>query len=217
MDDRELLAAAQLACDREVWDRCINTSERTRAEIDMEQRFPMPFRKEVTARANDIGLDPAYVYGLIRQESRFVMDARSSVGASGLMQIMPATARWTAKKIGMSYSRDLIADRETNLKIGTAYLKLVLDDFGGSQPLAAAAYNAGPNRSRRWRDGPSLEPAVWAENVPFNETRDYVKRVLSNATYYAAKLSDAVPSLTGRLGRAIAPATALGAIDPQLP
>ena len=101
MGDRELLAAAQRACDSEVWDRCINTSDRTREEIDIDQRFPMPFRTEVQARAKEIGLDPAYVYGLIRQESRFVMDARSSVGASGLMQIMPATARWTARKIGL--------------------------------------------------------------------------------------------------------------------
>ncbi|HWH84015.1 MAG TPA: transglycosylase SLT domain-containing protein, partial [Burkholderiaceae bacterium] len=162
MSDRELLAAAQLACDREVWDRCINTSDRTRGEIDMAQRFPMPFRAEVVARAGEIGLDPAYVYGLIRQESRFVMDARSNVGASGLMQIMPATARWTAKKIGLPYSAELITDRDTNLRLGANYLKLVLDDFSGSQALAAAAYNAGPSRSRRWRDGPVLDPAVWA-------------------------------------------------------
>ena len=205
MTDRELLAAAQLACDREVWDRCINTSDRTRTEIDMEQRFPTPFRKEVIARANEIGLDPAYVYGLIRQESRFIMDARSSVGASGLMQLMPATASWTAKKIGLSYTRDLIADRDVNLKLGTAYLKLVLDDFGGSQALAAAAYNAGPGRSRKWRDGPVLETAVWAENVPFAETRDYVKKVLSNATYYAAQLNGQPASLKARLGRGVAP------------
>ena len=104
LGDRELLAAAQLACDREVWDRCINTSERTRGEIDMDQRFPTPFRDEVAAQASAIGLDPAYVYGLIRQESRFILDARSGVGASGLMQLMPATARWTAKKIGLPYS-----------------------------------------------------------------------------------------------------------------
>ncbi len=154
MGDRELLAAAQFACDREVWDRCISTSDRTRDEIDMEQRFPTPLRKDVTARAKEIGLDPAYVYGLIRQESRFVMDARSGVGASGLMQIMPATARWTAKKIGLPYTPDMIADRDTNLRLGTSYLKLMLDDFGGSQPMAAAAYNAGPLRPRRWRDGP---------------------------------------------------------------
>jgi soluble lytic murein transglycosylase len=206
MGDRQLLAAAQLACDREVWDRCINTSERTRGEIDMEQRFPMPFRSDVTARASEIGLDPAYVYGLIRQESRFVMDARSNVGASGLMQIMPATARWTAKKIGLNYTNELIADRDTNLRLGMNYLKLVLDDMGSSQALAAAAYNAGPGRPRKWRDGPSLEPAIWAENVPFPETRDYVKKVMSNATYYSVQLGMAVPSLRARLGHAIAPA-----------
>jgi soluble lytic murein transglycosylase len=102
MPDRELLAAAQFACDRAVWDRCINTSERTRAEFDHEQRFPMPFRDAVVRRSQEIALDPAYVYGLIRQESRFIMDARSSVGASGLMQVMPATARWTARRIGLA-------------------------------------------------------------------------------------------------------------------
>ncbi|MES3015153.1 MAG: transglycosylase SLT domain-containing protein, partial [Pseudomonadota bacterium] len=216
LSDRELLAAAQLACDREVWDRCINTSERTKTEIDMEQRFPMPFRKDVIAKANEIGLDPAYVYGLIRQESRFIMDARSSVGASGLMQLMPATARWTAKKIGLNYTPDLITDRDTNLKLGTSYLKLVLDDFNGSQALAAAAYNAGPGRPRRWRDGPFIEPAIWAENVPFAETRDYVKKVLSNATYYAAQLGTKEPSLKARLGRPIGPA-ASNVLDKELP
>ena len=205
MGDRELLAAAQMACDREVWDRCINTSDRTKVEIDMDQRFPTPFRKEVTARAREIGLDPAYVYGLIRQESRFIMDARSSVGASGLMQIMPATARWTAKRIGLDYTPDLIADRATNIKLGTSYLKLALDDFGGSQAMAAAAYNAGPNRPRKWREGPTLEVAAWAENIPFLETRDYVKKVLSNSTYYAAMLTGEAPNLKQRLGRPIGP------------
>ncbi|HKX41192.1 MAG TPA: transglycosylase SLT domain-containing protein, partial [Burkholderiaceae bacterium] len=217
MSDRELLAAAQLACDREVWDRCINTSDRTKAEIDIEQRFPMPFRNELIAKARDAGLDPAYVYGLIRQESRFVMDARSSVGASGLMQIMPSTARWTAKKIGLPYTPDLIADRDTNLKLGMAYLKLVLDDFSGSQPLAAAAYNAGPNRPRKWRDGPVLEPAIWAENIPFGETRDYVKKVLSNGSYYGALLTGQPPTLKARLGRSIAPATEANPLDKELP
>jgi soluble lytic murein transglycosylase len=118
---------------------------------------------------------------------------------------MPATARWTAKKIGLSYSNDLITDRDTNLKLGTSYLKLVLDDFGGSQAMAAAAYNAGPSRSRRWRDGPVLEAAIWAENIPFNETRDYVKKVLSNATDYAALMGGSSPSLKARLGRMIGP------------
>ena len=206
MGDRELLAAAQLACEREVWDRCINTSDRTRAEVDMEQRFPTPFRAEVQAHARETGLDPAYVFGLIRQESRFIVDAKSNVGAMGLMQIMPATARWTARKLGLAhYHADLIADRQTNLKLGTNYLKFVLDDFGGSLAMAAAAYNAGPSRSRKWREGPVLEAAVWAENIPFSETRDYVKKVLSNSAFYAAMLSERPASLKERLGDVIGP------------
>jgi soluble lytic murein transglycosylase len=215
--DRELLAAAQLACDRQVWDRCISTSDRTRVEIDMAQRFPMPFRSDVVAQATAIGLDPAYVYGLIRQESRFIMDARSGVGASGLMQIMPATARWTAKKIGLPYTNEQITDRDINLRLGTNYLKLVLDDFGGSQALAAAAYNAGPNRSRKWRDGPLLETAAWAENVPFSETRDYVKKVLSNAVYYTAQLSNLTPSIKARLGRGVVAADSTSVLNKDLP
>jgi len=201
MDDRALLAAADRACQRELWDRCINTSDRTRGAIDFEQRFPMPHRDAVVRRAGAIQLDPAYVYGLIRQESRFVTDARSSVGASGLMQVMPATARWTAKKIGLTdFTPGQITDRDTNIAIGTGYLRLVLDDFAGSLPLAAAAYNAGPSRPRAWRNGPILEAAIWAENVPFAETRDYVKKVLSNTTNYAAILTGQPQSLKARLG-----------------
>ena len=202
MPERELLAAADLACQRQVWDRCINTSERTKTVFDFEQRFPMPLREIVVRRATGIGLDPAYVYGLIRQESRFITDARSQVGASGLMQVMPATAKWTAKKIGLTgFTPDQITDKETNVAIGTGYLKLVLDDFGGSMAMAAAAYNAGPSRPRRWRDGPLLEGAIWAENVPFQETRDYVKKVLANTTSYAAILTGKPQSLKARLGQ----------------
>jgi len=202
MAERELLAAADLACQQQVWDRCINTSERTKTVIDAGQRFPMPFRSAVVERAQGVGLDPAYVYGLIRQESRFIMDARSGVGATGLMQVMPATARWTAKKIGLTgFTPSQINDRDTNITIGTAYLKLALDDFDGSMPLAAAAYNAGPGRPRNWRNGPVLDAAIWAENVPFNETRDYVKKVLANTVNYAAILTGAPQSLKSRLGQ----------------
>jgi len=203
MNDRELLAAAELACSNEVWDRCINTSERTRSVTDITQRFPMPHQTAVVTRSRSIGLDPAYVYGLIRQESRFITDARSGVGASGLMQVMPATARWTARKIGLTdFAPHQITDRDTNIAIGTGYLKLVLDDFAGSMPMAAAAYNAGPGRPRIWRGlpgSPTLEAAVWAETIPFSETRDYVKKVLSNTTMYAAIISGTPQSLLARL------------------
>ena len=201
MSERELLAAADFACSKQVWDRCINTSDRTKTQIDFDQRFPMPLKETVLRKSKDVQLDPAYVYGLIRQESRFIMDARSVVGASGLMQVMPATAKWTAKKIGLTnFQPQQINDQEINVAIGTGYLKLVLDEFDGSMPLAAAAYNAGPSRSRNWRKGPVLEAAIWAENIPFTETRDYVKKVLSNTTNYAAIITGQPQSLKARLG-----------------
>ncbi|MDP3701395.1 MAG: transglycosylase SLT domain-containing protein [Hylemonella sp.] len=204
MSDRELLAAAALACERHVWDRCINASERTRTLIDVTQRFPMPFRQEVQQRAELTGLEPAFVYGLIRQESRFILDAKSGVGAAGLMQVMPATARWTARRIGMSNFRpQQITERDTNIAIGTGYLKMVMEAFDGSMPLAAAAYNAGPSRSKAWRGqsgAPVLEAAIWAENIPFGETRDYVKKVLANTVNYAAVMTGEPQSLKARLG-----------------
>ena len=200
MRDRELLAAADLACARQWWDRCINTSERTRSVVDMRQRYPLPFRDSIVTHSQETGVDPAYVYAVIRQESRFTTSARSGVGAAGLMQVMPATARWTARKLGIPYDGSL-HDLDTNLRIGTGYLKLLLDDFGGSLPLAVAAYNAGPNRPKAWRNGPVLEGAIWAENIPFGETRDYVQKVLANTTNYAVVLGGQPQSLLARLGQ----------------
>jgi soluble lytic murein transglycosylase len=218
MTDRELIAAAQLACEREIWDRCINTSDRTRSEVNIAQRYPLAFRTELESKARRAGLDPAYVFGLVRQESRFVIDARSNVGASGLMQVMPATARWVARKIGLPFTPEMITDRDVNLTLGTAYLKLVLDDFGGSQAMAAAAYNAGPGRPRRWREGPQLETPIWAENIPFPETRNYVKQVLANAAVYGALLGTSPPALKARLGPGVGPRDpAAPAADGSLP
>ena len=121
------------------------------------------------------------------------------------MQVMPATAAWTARKLRIDYEPALLTDRTTNLRIGAGYLKLVLDDFQGVQALAAAAYNAGPARSRRWREGPRLDAAAWVENIPFTETRDYVKKVLANATVYAHILQGRPLSIKTRLGSTIGP------------
>jgi soluble lytic murein transglycosylase len=217
MGDRELLAAAALACAQQDWQLCINTSERTKSEIDLAQRYPTPYRRAIAERARELGLDVPYVMGLIRQETRFMATLRSHAGASGLMQVMPATARWTARKIGLDFKPHMIDDPETNLRLGTGYLKLVLDAFDGSQPLAAAAYNAGPNRPRRWREGPSLDSAAWAENIPFSETRDYVKKVLANATVYAALLNGERPALRARLGRLVGPREAAAEVGTDLP
>jgi soluble lytic murein transglycosylase len=217
MGDRDLMAAAQWACDQGDWQLCINTSERTKVEIDVAQRYPMPFRREIMAAANNAGLDPAFVFGLIRQETRFMGNMRSAVGANGLMQLMPATAKWAAKKGGIPFRPEQITDASTNLRIGTFYLKLVLDSLGGSDPMAAAAYNAGPARPRRWRGGMMLAPEVWTENVPFFETRDYVKKVMTNAAIYAALLGDKGPQLRPRLGPQIGPRDAEQPPAPDMP
>lgn len=206
MDDRQLLAAAELAREVQVYDRVVNTAERTREQHDFRQRFVAPFQGQVTAKAREIGLDPAWVYGLIRQESRFVMSARSGVGASGLMQLMPATARWVARRIGMQdFHPSRVNDFDVNTTLGTHYLNIVLQDLNGSQLLASAGYNAGPRRPHTWRasySGP-VEGAIFAETIPFRETRDYVQKVLSNATYYTALFTGEPQSLKQRLGTVV--------------
>ena len=203
MSDRQLLAAAELAREQHIYDRVVNTSLLTKNEVDFTQRFVAPFEGRVTEKANLIDLDPAWVYGLIRQESRFITDARSHVGASGLMQLMPATARWVAKKIGMSnFTPSSVNDFDTNTVLGTNYLSMVLNDLDGSEVLATAGYNAGPGRPVQWRAklAAPVEGAIFAETIPFTETRLYVKNVLSNATYYAMMFSGKSHSLKERLG-----------------
>jgi soluble lytic murein transglycosylase len=201
MSDRQLLAAAELARGEGVWDRAINTADRTLVEHDYGLRYLAPFRDRVAAKAREVALDDGWVYGLMRQESRFVMDARSSVGAKGLMQLMPATARWVAQKIGLSnYHPSRVAEMDTNVTLGTHYLKMVLESLDNQPVLASAAYNAGPGRARKWRADRPLEGAIYAETIPFNETRDYVKKVMSNAVYYAMLFEDRPQSLKARLG-----------------
>lgn len=207
MSDRQLMAAAELARNESIYDRVVNTSDKTLKEFDFSQRYIAPFEGRVTAQAKQVDVDPAWVYGLIRQESRFIMDAKSVVGASGLMQLMPATARWVAGKIGLTdFKPHHVNDFDTNTKLGTSYLGMVLSDVGGSQVLASAGYNAGPGRPMLWRSrlGGPVEGAIFAETIPFNETRDYVKHVMSNATYYAAMFTGEPQSLKQRLGQ-IAP------------
>lgn len=206
MSERELLAAAELARQNELLDRMVNTSDKTKSDVDVNQRFPTPFNDSMYKATQAVGVDMAWVYGLIRQESRFASVAKSHAGASGLMQVMPKTAKWVAKKIGLSnYVPHQVNEVETNIALGTNYLNMVLTDLGGSQALASAAYNAGPGRPRAWRASLSrpVEGAIFAETIPFTETRDYVKNVLSNATYYAAIFEKKPQSLKARLGMVI--------------
>ena len=203
MTDRQLLAAAEYAKRINLYDRVVNTADRTKQEHDFSLRYPTPFRDELSPIARQIDLNLAWAYGLIRQESRFIMNASSSVGASGLMQVMPNTAKYVAKKIGMiNYTNDKLTDTNTNLTLGSNYLNMVLNDLDGSWVLASAAYNAGPSRSKLWREKLTspTEGAIFAETIPFTETRIYVKNVLSNANYYSSVMHGQTQSLKQRLG-----------------
>ncbi|MCB5188576.1 lytic transglycosylase domain-containing protein [Methylobacillus caricis] len=200
-DDKQLIAAAEVAF-REGWyDIAISTADRTKLLHDFALRYPTPYRDMMQGYAAENSLDEAWVYGLIRQESRFVSWAKSSVGASGLMQVMPATAKWIAKRIGMGhYEPSMINQLDTNLKFGTHYLRYTMDQMNGQPLMATAAYNAGPGRPKRWASNKPLEGAVYAETIPFSETRDYVKKVLGNSYYYSQQLGTRKLTLKERLG-----------------
>ncbi|WP_350283638.1 transglycosylase SLT domain-containing protein [Nitrosomonas sp.] len=200
--DEQLLAAASVAQRHGIYDRAINTAIKTVSHHDFNLRYLAPYREQMHVVLQQHQLDEAFVYGLIRQESRFIADIKSSAGAMGLMQLMPATAKWVAGKLGLQdFHTSLVTDINTNLQLGAYYLKHVLGQLDDQPLLAAAAYNAGPGRARQWRDARPLEGAIYAETIPFNETRDYVKVVLSNSMYYANSFGHPdKPTLKQRLG-----------------
>ncbi|MDR3391090.1 MAG: transglycosylase SLT domain-containing protein [Sulfuriferula sp.] len=210
-DDRRLLAAAEFARQQNWLDRAINTADRTQQLHNFDLRFLAPYRDIAHQYAKEYGLDEAWVYGLMRQESRFVSQAKSGVGASGIMQIMPATARWIANKLGIRhFQTEHLHQLETNMQFGMFYLKTIQQSLDNSDVLATAAYNAGPGRARRWRGENATEGAIYVENIPFTETRDYVKKVISNAVFYARRFNQPETSIKTRLG------TIAGASTPAL-
>lgn len=197
MNEGTLLAASKLAANHQFYEMSIYSADKTHNLLDFNLRYPTPYRDSVTQYSRQAGIDPAWVYGLIRQESRFVMGAKSGAGAQGLMQVMPATAALIARKTGMD-SNDLYTT-EGNIRMGTWYLADARNNLQGSEVLATAGYNAGPGRARKWQGQP-MEGAIYAETIPFNETRDYVKKVLANSVYYANILGEPKTSLKQRLG-----------------
>ena len=150
-----------------------------------------------SARTSGAGLPMAYA--VARQESTFRVDARSSANALGLLQLLPSTAKRTARDIGVRYSRNkLVTSASYNVQLGTAYLDKQMDRFGGSYILTFVAYNAGPLRAQEWIErfgdprGKSLEFAIdWVEQIPYAETRNYVQRVMENYQVYKTRLKGA--------------------------
>lgn len=200
-DDKQLLAAAEYAAKQKWYDIAIITADNTRQVHDFNLRYPTPYRDLIRSAAKDEDLDEAWVYGLTRQESRFMHYAKSGVGASGLMQLMPATAKWVAKRLGLDdYSHDRIHDLNTNIELGTYYMRHTLDLMNGQAVMATAAYNAGPSRAKRWMASEPLEAAIYIETIPFSETRNYVQKVMANAHLYAPRLGTKIQSLKSRLG-----------------
>ncbi|MEO6422267.1 MAG: transglycosylase SLT domain-containing protein [Candidatus Nitrotoga sp.] len=201
LDDKQLLVAAEIARSNGMYDHAINTADRTVQIHDFNLRYLAPHRETLKGYIRKHELEEAWVYGLMRQESRFVYQAKSPVGATGLMQIMPATARWIAQKIGLkSYRESLVNELDTHFKLGTYYMKTMLSTLDNNPVLASAAYNAGASRARKWRGESALEGAIYAENIPFDETRIYVKKVMSNTMYYSQLFGQPPLSLKQRLG-----------------
>ncbi|MGL4767324.1 MAG: transglycosylase SLT domain-containing protein [Formosimonas sp.] len=204
MSDRQLLAAAEYARRLGFLDRMINTSERTKTEFNFRQRYPTPYLSIVEDKSAQAGITAAWAYGITRQESRFVQHAKSGANANGLMQIIPETAKVVARKIGMTgFTLDQLNNIDVNIRLGTAYLGQTRDLFGGSLPLASAGYNAGPGRPAQWRRTLTgvVDGAVFAETIPFSETRDYVKKTMANMIFYHLILEGKAPSLTQIMGR----------------
>jgi len=201
MDDRKLLAAAELARRNEAWDRAIGTADRTILAHNFSVRYLAPYREVLAENGRSRDLEESWVLGVVRQESRFITGAKSSAGATGLMQVMRPTAKWVAQRMRMkNFSWTRLHEPDLNAALGTYYLRHVLDQFDGSPVLAAAAYNAGPSRARLWRGTAPVEGAIFAETIPFVETRDYVKKVMTNTVYYAAVLGTEPTPLKTRLG-----------------
>jgi soluble lytic murein transglycosylase len=186
LDADQLKLAAVLASEWGWHDSAILTVARSSDYDDLQLRFPIDHSADVERYASANQLDPGHVFAVIRTESAFNKDARSGAGAMGLMQLMPATGRSTARKyrIPLASTKSLY-EPEQNIRIGTAYLKQVMEQFDRSVVLASAAYNAGPHRVNRWLPDENEEPAEnWVAAIPFDETRKYVQRILSYAAIY---------------------------------
>ena len=199
-DDGLLLAAAKRATEMGWYDRAIYAADRTEKKHNYSYRYATPHQAMVVSHSRNAGIDPAWAYGLMRQESRFVTAARSHVGAGGLMQIMPGTAKLVARQMGETYNPAALSDANTNIRYGTFYLSMIHGQLSNNPVLATAGYNAGPNRAKRWQpDDQNLSADQYTESIPLNETRDYVKNVMTNAAHYGILLGQGPQAIESRM------------------
>ncbi|GAB5991885.1 transglycosylase SLT domain-containing protein [Aeromonas enteropelogenes] len=189
-----------IALNRGWHDLAILASIRAEAWDALELRFPKPYKQTFSQVARERAVNMSLLYAISRQESALYPRAQSPVGARGLMQLMPATAKDTASKIGVPYrSEQQLFDPAINIRLGSAYLKRLLDVYDGNRILAAAAYNAGPGRVKRWREQSADKPMdVWVESIPYRETRNYVQNVLSFDLIYQHKFQQPLRFMSDR-------------------
>lgn len=205
MPEADMQHAAVLA-HRWGWhDRAIITAGKSGHQDDLGLRFPILYANEITRTATQLNMDPSWIMGIMRQESAFMIDARSPVGALGLMQLMPATGAEVARKLKLPKPSSLtLLQVDMNIRLGSNYLKQAYDSLG-NQVLATAAYNAGPHRVRRWLPDSPMPSNLWVDTIPFSETRGYVRGVLAFATVYESRLQRPITPLNKRMPAQIKP------------
>ncbi|HWR80448.1 MAG TPA: transglycosylase SLT domain-containing protein [Pseudomonas sp.] len=193
----ELVAQARVAYEKQWYFPAIRTISQAQYWDDLDIRFPMAYQSTLTREARNRNLHSSWVFAITRQESAFMVDAKSPVGATGLMQLMPATAKETAKRYGIALSSpQQLINPNVNIQLGAAYLSQLYNQFKGNRVLASASYNAGAGNVRKWLKNADHLPAdVWMETIPFDETRQYVHNVLAYSVIYGKKLDAPVPVL----------------------
>lgn len=196
---RDKLAVAKLAQLIDEPNLAIRASISASYWNDIQLRFPLDYSSTIEKATKGMDINQSLVMSLTRQESAFNERARSPVGAMGLMQLMPATAKQVSKSIGMNFSKANLYDKETNLRLGSSYLDQLIDHYQGNAILATAAYNAGPNRVDQWlEETPNCQRVdTWIESIPYKETRNYVQNILAYKVIY--------DTLQGKPARLMAP------------
>lgn len=205
---------AAIIADRWGWHSRAIAASASAGELDnLSLRYPLPFHQVFEEHSSTAGIATTWAYGVARSESLFMRDVRSSAGAIGLMQLMPATGKQVARSIKLPYSGlTTLTNPSSNIQLGTSYLGQMAERYGGNHVLATAAYNAGPHRVDTWLpEVGAVDARVWIENIPFNETRSYVKRVLAAQTIFHWRMTGDVRRLSDEL-----PAVSADSRTPQI-
>jgi len=201
LTDHQKLVASTIATEYKWFDRAIFTLPKIGHLNDVNLRFPLAFKDDINLNAKNNNIDPAWAFAIARRESSFMPDANSGVGARGLMQIMPGTAKQLAQK---KVTAKQLFDATYNIKLGTKYLKQLSDQYMGNHILASASYNAGPHRVKKWvKEALGMPIDMWIETIPYKETREYVKSVLAYQQIYQSKIGKNDPIFSDVINKKI--------------